>query len=175
MHDYQACGYDGFTTGQSFASCFYPSNWDPLSQARILQGQYLWLHEPAKILHRDASYISRMELSPEILPQNFPKVAQENLDSINHGAYANSECYIPGTPCVRLAPAMPMQVHNLFTADITDTICLTSATSIVALKDTFGKDHLCQETILSLEKLNLACIEERLLVGHLVSSRCMTV
>ena len=48
-----------------------------------------------------------------------------------------------------------MQVDNLFSTDIRDTMPLMSAASIVALEDTIVPDHPCQEMVLSQEKLDL--------------------
>ena len=58
-----------------------------------------------------------------------------------------------------------MQVNDLFSTGICNTMPLTSTSSIVALENTFGLDHPCQETVLSQEKLDLEYGKTLLLVG----------
>ena len=70
---------------------------------------------------------------------------------------------------------MQMQGDELFSVDILDTIRLTSAASIVALEDTFGPDHPCQEMVLSQEKLDLSYLDVRLLVGFVLETQRMLV
>eukprot|EP00536_Pseudo-nitzschia_multiseries_P011247 jgi/Psemu1/28314/gm1.28314_g len=72
MHAYQACGYVGFATGQSFGGYFCPVNWDPVAQARIQMARYQWHREPANTLHASSSYVDApMQLSPEIPPYDY--------------------------------------------------------------------------------------------------------
>ena len=175
MHAYQACGYVGFATGQSFGGCFCPPNFDPVARARIQQARYLWKHEPKETLERAASYVANMKLPLELVPDEYHTVAQANFDSLNTGVYEDCEQFRPGDIRVRLPPAMPMQVDDLFSTDIRDTMPLTSAASIVALEDTFGPDHPCQEMVLSQEKLDLEYGETRLLVGFVLETRRMVV
>ena len=152
MHAYQACGYVGFASGQSFDGCFCPPNVDPVVQARIQQAQYLWRHESESTMEIAKHYADNMKLPDELLPKDYHTVAKANRDSINAGAFEDGDDFTEVVERTRIAPAMPMQVDDLFSTDILDTIRLTSAVIIVALEDTFGPDHPCQEMILSQEK-----------------------
>lgn len=124
---------------------------------------------------RAKHYVEKMMLHSELLPKDYHAVAQANHDSINKGAFEDGEDFAEGAERTRIAPAMPMQVDDFFSVDILDTIRLTSAASIVALEDTFGPDHPCQEMVLSQEKLDLAYLEIRLLVGFILDTRRMLV
>eukprot|EP00536_Pseudo-nitzschia_multiseries_P005734 jgi/Psemu1/13349/gm1.13349_g len=65
---------------------------------------------------------------------------------------------------------------GIFTAGISDMICLMlAARSTMALEYIFGPNHPWQERIVSLDKLNLAYTEEKLLVGFVMDSRSMTI
>ena len=97
MHAYQACGYVGFATGQSFGGCFCPPNFDPVARARIQQARYLWKHEPNETMERAANYVANMKLPLELAPEEFHTVAQANLDSLNTGVYEDCEQFHPFT------------------------------------------------------------------------------
>ena len=51
----------------------------------------------------------------------------------------------------------------------------TISASIVALTETFGGSHECQEDILSDEKLKLTYSEQRIVLGYQPNSRTMMV
>eukprot|EP00536_Pseudo-nitzschia_multiseries_P018988 jgi/Psemu1/58359/gm1.58359_g len=101
------------------------------------------------------------------------RLSPENPPSAHHTI--DGENVVPGSPQVSIPRAMPMQVDNLFTANVIATTQLTSTASIMSLQDVFRPDHPCQEWILSQDKLDLAYMEEQLLVGFDVNSLSMTV
>jgi len=105
-----------------------------------------------------------MKFPDELLPKDYHTVAKANR-------FEDGEEFEEGDERFRIAPVMPMQVDDLFSTDIIDTMRLTSAASIMALEDMFGLDHPCQEMVLSQEKLVLAYLEERLLVGFPSATR----
>ncbi|KAG7345440.1 hypothetical protein IV203_032971 [Nitzschia inconspicua] len=167
MHGYVASGYLGLATGQTFGDNSSPGNFEVAAIARQHHASFLWHHKPSEVLLRANEYVSNMRIQPVRPSSALQCFAGANYDSLNHGVFDSDG--------ERLPPPFPHQVDDCMFADIPEYIRLTSAASIVALEDVFGPKHPCQESVLSIEKLDMEYGEDRLVVGQCPNTRRMVV
>ncbi|KAG7339748.1 hypothetical protein IV203_025427 [Nitzschia inconspicua] len=167
MHGYAASGYLGLATGQTFDDNSSPGNFEVAAIARQQHASFLWHHKPSEVLLRANEYVSNMRIQPVRPSSALQCFAGANYDSLNHGVFDSDG--------ERLPPPFPHQVDDCMFADIPEYIRLTSAASIVALEDVFGPKHPCQESVLSVEKLDMEYGEDRLVVGQCPNTRRMVV
>ena len=137
MHVYQARGYVGFVTGQSFGGCFAPPNFDPVARARIQQARYLWKHEPDKTMERARNYVANMQLPLDLNPEEFHTVAQANLDSLNTGVYEDCEQFRPGDSC------RTRSISTLTCSNTLASLCASSSSTHI-MYSTQWNSHLFQ-------------------------------
>eukprot|EP00536_Pseudo-nitzschia_multiseries_P000861 jgi/Psemu1/1987/gm1.1987_g len=83
IHAYQACGYLGFATGQSFGGCFCPTNWDPRHPRPRIQMARYWV--VATDLPQHSMWVvflcATRQLSPKIAPLTTTWLLQAHLYS----------------------------------------------------------------------------------------------
>jgi hypothetical protein len=157
----------GAATGTTFGDAPSPANFEPLAIARKEHARWLYSNRPRECLARAAAYVQDMVLPPEATPSEAALLAKANQDTLNPGAFRPDGS--------RLPPPYPHQIDDCLFADVIAHIRLASAASIVALEDVAGAKHPCQPPVLSHEKLELSYAESRLMLGHTIDTRDMTV
>jgi hypothetical protein len=153
MHGIVVHEFLGLATGQTFEDTASPGNFEVAAIARQQHAAYLWAHKSNEVLQRAHEFVQQMSFHTGSHALAF---APANKDSRNRGVL-NADGH-------RMPPPFPHQVDDCMFADVPEHMPLTAAASMVALEDSFGEKHPCQEHVLSFDKLNLSFDENTVML-----------